>query len=215
MVPIIVSLAKVTRIPVPGLLIQVQPVTSIQIYTCLSKHKPLNLSPVFLPDGTKQNVIYVGTIFLHPKLILKDVLYVPSFKHNLLSVSKLLQTTNLLIHFFSSHCTLQDRSTKKVVAIGKECAGLYKLNISSFFITSLQFSLNCNNHSLVTNSCTLWHERLRHVAKSTIFRIPTLNIFVNESSPCEVCPLSKQHRLPFPSSTISNKSVFELIHVDL
>ena len=31
---------------------------------------------------------------------------------------------------------------------------------------------------------------------------------------CQVCPKAKQHRLPFPSSSISATSVFELLHID-
>ena len=122
-----------------------------------------------------------------------------------------------MIYFFPSHCTLQDHWTKEIIAIGKEHAGLYKLDSSSFTHTPSQFVFHksCNNVQSVTNSCALWHERLGHVSKSTLFKIPNINISIKDSLPCEVCPLSKQQRLPFPISTISSKTVFELIHVDL
>lgn len=44
-------------------------------------------SVVYLANGSKQNVIKIGSIILHPKIILTSVLYIPSFKYNLLSVT--------------------------------------------------------------------------------------------------------------------------------
>jgi len=37
---------------------------------------------------------------------------------------------------------------------------------------------------------------------------------VSQSMPCHICPRAKQHRLPFPSSSISSTKPFDLIHVD-
>lgn len=40
--------------------------------------------PVMLPNGSQQQVMHLGTISLSLTLKLHDVLYIPSFKHNLL-----------------------------------------------------------------------------------------------------------------------------------
>ncbi|KAK9750505.1 hypothetical protein RND81_02G201300 [Saponaria officinalis] len=45
---------------------------------------------VGLPDGTTRTVTKIGEVQIHPKILLHDVLFVPGFKHNLLSVGKLL-----------------------------------------------------------------------------------------------------------------------------
>lgn len=54
---------------------------------------------VKLPDGCFVLVIYSGTVKINSLITLFDVLYIPNFKHNLLSVRKLLLTHNLLAHF--------------------------------------------------------------------------------------------------------------------
>ena len=41
----------------------------------------------------------VGNITIHPEIVLKDVLYVKGFKYNLLSVSKLLEDSDLVALF--------------------------------------------------------------------------------------------------------------------
>lgn len=115
----------------------------------------LKLHILHLSNGTKREVTHIGTIALHLKIVLENVLMVPNFKYNLLSVIKLLQTTNTSIFFFSSHCLLQDQQSRETLAIGKENKGLYKLEASSFI------SVNKTNVAhFAENSCNLWHECL-------------------------------------------------------
>lgn len=40
------------------------------------------------------------------------------------------------------------------------------------------------------------------------------NAFVSDPHPCSICPLARQHKLPFPKSTSSTSHIFELIHID-
>ena len=49
-----------------------------------------------LSDGNTKTVTMVGNIKIHPKIILKDVLYVKDFKYSLLSISKLLEDSDLV-----------------------------------------------------------------------------------------------------------------------
>lgn len=46
---------------------------------------------IYLPNGSKQQVQKWGTVILSDKIILHKVLFVPEFKHNLLSVAQLVQ----------------------------------------------------------------------------------------------------------------------------
>lgn len=59
---------------------------------------------VCLSDGTFKLVIKIGKFSLSTKFVLIDVLYVPEFTHNLISVSKALETNNLHIILNSHSC---------------------------------------------------------------------------------------------------------------
>ncbi|KAL2235899.1 UNVERIFIED_CONTAM: Retrovirus-related Pol polyprotein from transposon RE2 [Sesamum indicum] len=132
---------------------------------------------IYLPNGTTQSVTHKGTINLHPHLTLTDVLFVPQFHHNLLSVSKLCSHSNLEMKFHSSCCLLQDPVTNKVIAIGRLCKNLYVLDKSSFDPTVIAF-LN----SITVGPCTvpapcdhtLWHRRLGHPSSLTLKHLPDI-----------------------------------------
>lgn len=65
-------------------------------------------------------------------LHLDNVLYVPKFNYNLLSVSKLIKDFKLNSLFLLTYCIIQDSLSKRMVAVEKEEVGLYKLNQMSF-----------------------------------------------------------------------------------
>ncbi|KAL0408068.1 UNVERIFIED_CONTAM: hypothetical protein Sradi_1741200 [Sesamum radiatum] len=98
---------------------------------------PSNPTCVHLPDGITQSVTHTGTIHLHPTLTLKDVLYVPEFKYNLLSVSTLCLHTSIEVKFHSSHCLFEDQRTKTIIAVGKLYQHLYVLDKTSFASATL------------------------------------------------------------------------------
>ncbi|KAK4425089.1 hypothetical protein Salat_1702700 [Sesamum alatum] len=73
-----------------------------------SYSKPLCLQFIHLPDGSKKAVQYIGDIKLTPHLTLHDVLYVPEFAVNLISISQLCKVTSYSITFIDNKCILQD-----------------------------------------------------------------------------------------------------------
>jgi len=79
---------------------------------------------VTLPDGTAKLVTHRGHIPLNQTISLNNVLDVPEFKYNLLSVSKLLSDHNLCAIFYPDRCFFQDLSTKLIVAAGRKDGGL-------------------------------------------------------------------------------------------
>jgi len=87
--------------------------------------KPIN---VILPDASIKIVTTIGQVSLLPNLTLHNVLYVPDFKYNLLSVSKLLQNQTLYARFHSDICLFQVPTTDMVVAVGHKAGGLYRLD---------------------------------------------------------------------------------------
>lgn len=62
----------------------------------------------------------------------------------------------------------------------------------------------------------LWHVWQGHLPISTmryISVLPQSTIF-KEDILCSICPMARQHRLPFPDSTSFTSHIFELIHID-
>ncbi|KAL0403961.1 UNVERIFIED_CONTAM: Retrovirus-related Pol polyprotein from transposon RE2 [Sesamum radiatum] len=151
---------------------------------------------VHLPDGNTQPVAHIGDVTLHKNLTLTDVLYVPTFKFNLLSVSKLCSTSLVEVVFHSSsYCVLQDLETKRPIAIGRLHKNLYILTKSSFDPTILESdtftqSAVCMNSSSCNND--LWHKRLGHPSSNVLKHISDLSIS-NEFSVCEICPMEPQN----------------------
>lgn len=95
-------------------------------------HSLNNCITVHLPDSTFVKVSYAGQIALSKSLKLDQVLYIPKFHYNLLSISKLVRTSSMSLIFCSTCCIIQDPLIKRVVAMGREEGGLYKLNHMSF-----------------------------------------------------------------------------------
>lgn len=96
--------------------------------------KPIDIyTPIFLPDGTIKSASLTGTIELNSRLILKNVLHVPEFKCNLLSVKSLAISAQIIFSFYPTFCILPDLETSKVVARGKIVGNLYVLNNNSLF----------------------------------------------------------------------------------
>ena len=61
---------------------------------------------VSLPDGSQFSVQYNGIVVLSPTLELHNVLYIPKFQFNLLSVPKLVVTSNIIFKFYPNNCLL-------------------------------------------------------------------------------------------------------------
>ena len=73
----------------------------------------------------------------------------------------------------------------------------------------------CNLAQISDSS--LWHQRLGHPSTKVTSLFSSFH-FKNkacDTNECLVCPLTKQIRLPFPSSSINSASCFDLIHVDI
>ena len=59
---------------------------------------------VYLPNGDQALVTHVGIMHISSTLVLKDVLCVPSFAFNLISVSKLTKTSFCCLIFLGNCC---------------------------------------------------------------------------------------------------------------
>jgi len=183
------------------------------------KHTKCSLPPVLMPSGQKADIVAKGSLPINSVYYLHNVLCVPTFKVDLLSVSRLTRDLNCSIIFFPYWCLLQDLATRRMIGLGKQHNGLYYLvALATKQHTSKQTpTINQPTCNLITSSTNLWHNRLGHTSPSRLRFIAQnfLNFSIQSNNTCHVCPLAKQSRLPFHSSVISSTKPFALIHCDI
>ncbi|XP_019251086.1 PREDICTED: uncharacterized protein LOC109230004 [Nicotiana attenuata] len=156
-----------------------------------------NARNVQLPTRESTKVSHVGSCRLDGGDTINNVLCVPAFKFNLLSVSQLTKALNCCAAFFPNFCIFQDLFSGRVKDIGKEEEGLYVLH-------SQRRNKN-KTRSLVMiahrNEVELWHKRMGHVLIQVLKKIPSIHSSSRaEISPCDICPLARQARTSFPVS---------------
>lgn len=86
-----------------------------------------NFFDVWLPNGNSSQVWHIGSFALNSRQKLKDVLHVPDFKFNLISVSKLIKDLGCCVIFVLDFAILQDHNNRMILGIGKEETDLYLL----------------------------------------------------------------------------------------
>jgi hypothetical protein len=197
-------------------------VNSIYLFTFITATISTKIK---LSNGHFALVTHVGTVQISTHLTLTDVLCVPSFSFNLLSVSKLVKTFNFCFLFLANYCLIQKLTTWTTIGVGKEANGLFYLlekpeshqsDISSScnFI-SLSFPFSAHVKSVFTN---IWHYRLGHLSPYRLRLLHSNNHHIScelSSLACTICLLARHKRLHFPSSITSSVSAFDLIHCDI
>ncbi|KAL5812533.1 hypothetical protein ACOSQ3_027483 [Xanthoceras sorbifolium] len=185
--------------------------SQVQAFTSL---KAIHVT-VTLPNHATIPVMYAGDVHLSPVLVLKDVLFVPQFQINLLSVSALLASSSLTIQFLHDGCVVQDLHTKKMIGRGDKVHGLYvlhKKNLQMHTVNSVSVA------SINNISAHIWHNRLGHLSFKKLDSIKDkLQCDVSRLhrvEPCYICPLAKQRRLSFYSHNNLSKFPFDIVHCD-
>lgn len=186
-------------------------------------------NPIFvnLPNLLRVQVFQSGSVTILPHYTLHRVLFVPSFKYNLLLVHKLCTQFNSILIFSSLCAILQAPSMKRPMVLGRVSKGLYLLHISkqlkpraqvlssnriSAFSLCNQLINQCSNSiqflANVTSDVALRHNRLGHLPFSNMKFIPT----VHPSFPVHliyviyVLSVDKQDHLSLPA--LSLQSIF-------
>ena len=123
-----------------------------------------------MPNGKKAQILHIGSMFLGPSIILKDILHTPEFQFNLLSISKLTKQFSANVIFTPECCVLQDQAMKRAVILGKENKGLYYMERGEQFLQDkssryqvLQASKGLNSVTLHFSDSELWHFRFGHL----------------------------------------------------
>ena len=115
---------------------------------------------VKLPNGHHVTATHSGDIYLSASIILSDILYIPSFTFNLISISKLVSSTNCKLIFFSTSCILQDTNTQARIGTVEVRNGLYHLtpnHIAAHTVQSVITHPKCN-----ITPIDLWHFCMGH-----------------------------------------------------
>lgn len=194
---------------------------------------------VNLPNGHKAVVTFIGTVQLTTTLSLQNVLCVPTFSFDLVSISQLTKNLTCLI-FLDTLCFIQGLHPWRTAGLGKAKGNLYLLDTSinsfpSFSIPAFASNVSCVNKisaaaampanfssfSSVKNKCQdvhLWHATLGHpsISRQLLLShcIPQIAINNNENFTCTICPMAKQKMLPFPNTNHVSKNAFDLVHCD-
>ncbi|KAK2436464.1 putative inactive purple acid phosphatase [Trifolium repens] len=167
---------------------------------------------VKLPIGHYGIAKHAGNIKFSSDLILHNVLYVPNFTLNLLSVSKLCFALDCTISFNGSHCLIQEKFTKRTTGYGDKVEDFYYLVISNKLVC------NTRTNSFVTvPHSALWHFRLGHpyLTRMQSFHSQFPFITVDSKAVCDVCHFAKHKKLPFSNSFNNAVKPFELFHFDI
>ena len=180
-------------------------------HMCSTSHMLQTISPsttlskVQMPDGSTACITNIGSTSINSSLHLDNVFLIPSFKFNLLSVSQITKSLNCAVTFLLDRCFFQDLTTKRTIRVGSCWNGLYFMQSP----TSL--------YATARPSFDIWHWRLGHPSASRSSDISALDSSVSFSNKmsCDVCPLGKHTRTPFPSSNTKSSFPFELIHCDI
>ena len=140
----------------------------------LTFHKLHQSQLIGLPDGHDTSVDFYGDIRLHDSITLQNVLYVPRFKYNLVSVSKLSSQLQTFLLFTDQRCLMQDPSMKSEIALGilgNRVNDLYvfdhRVIKSNLFFSFSVFNHSVNNYNLnftKNSNVSLWHNRLGHTS---------------------------------------------------
>ncbi|XP_060200717.1 uncharacterized protein LOC132628984 [Lycium barbarum] len=124
-------------------------------------------------------------------------------------------STSSLLHPLENK-VINSSSFSSVSPVGSKVQSVPTIpsSCSNFCNPSFMNEMNCNSQNFVSNK--LWHFRLGHLPYISMQKIlgdsmqqPKIFDF-----PCDICPMARQTKLPFPNSRISSQACFDMIHID-
>ncbi|KAJ0816887.1 putative RNA-directed DNA polymerase [Helianthus annuus] len=165
------------------------------------------------PNGTKAHITKIGNLKLSDHVILKEVLVIPEYSVNLLSVNKMAKGNKVYTLFTETNCYIQDFQHQKLLMTGSEVGGLYFVNTlnKGQYLCGSVFS----NSTMLSDK--LWHNRLGHPSDKVLHVLKDVLPLNNLKStdPCETCHQAKQTRIVFNLSDHKSSELGHLVHMDL
>nr|KYP34389.1 Copia protein [Cajanus cajan] len=206
--------------------------------SCYDSYNTIEPIRIKLPNGFITQTQISGTVAFSGRFFLQDVLYIPDFNYNIISVGKIVKNFNCKIVFDKLCCYIQDHNNKLMIGPANLQCNLYILQRQNFSENKIVNSARTSSDNNMNNSnFDLWHYRLGHPSDSVLQQIKGQFPYVNLGHPsdsilqqikgqfpyvkydhklvCDYCHLAKQCKLSFPISINSTASCFYLMHMDI
>jgi hypothetical protein len=164
-------------------------------------------------SGSGMNISYIGhTAFptLSHSILLKDILYVPRSKKNLISVHHLTSDNSVFIELHPTFFLIKDQKTKTILLRGQCIKGLYPLPM-----VAIREVCSARRSSINT-----WHSRLGHPSFKIVEHVISKNNLLcsqgsDTESVCNACQQAKSHQLPYSKSTSRSEFPLQLVYTDV
>jgi GAG-pre-integrase domain len=163
-------------------------------------------------NGSLCPIAGVGDITCTSDLHLSSVFHVPNFTNNLLSVSQLVDDLNCVVFLSPTHVVLQKLKTGRVIGIGQQSEGLYRLKQGGEDLDLKAYLTETPELEL-----SLLHYRLGHIPFTILGKLyPNLYSRCNKTKlVCDACEFAKHTRTIYPISGNRSSSCFDIIHSDV
>jgi len=169
-----------------------------------------NGETLFMGNDSMAKVLGKGQVELvfssGKSLILRDVLYSPELRRNLVS-GVILNRLGFKMVYESDKFVLSKGSL--FVGFGYLCDSMFKLSLCNTMNSSVY---------VVNYISSLWHLRLGHVNYKKLHFMSKHGLipdFDPRIEKCKTCMLTKITRMPFPKNVDKNNSLLDLVHSDL
>lgn len=129
---------------------------------------------VQVPTGSKYSITHTGEVVVLKNHTLKNVLYIPDIKFNLLSVSKITKELCCSVNFYPEFFIFQRLYNGKVMGIGKEYEGLYWLQEEE--------AIKAGAVIKDQQDPVLWHNRLGHPSVEVLNKISDLRVKMDHNT---------------------------------
>ena len=182
--------------------------TSLHIFSSYHKITPI---PIHLPNGQTIHAHYTGTVTFNHQFYL-NVLYVPEFSFNFISVSQLIKNLRCTLTFSTSGCIIQGNHNHEKIGLIKQHIGLYIFDAFACSFINSRSHVTCN-----IQTHNLWHARVGHLSVDRLHILQSKHAYINDDivTACDACHRAKQKKLPYALSTSHAQCSFDLLHIDI
>uniref|UniRef100_A0A2N9IIX6 Integrase catalytic domain-containing protein n=1 Tax=Fagus sylvatica TaxID=28930 RepID=A0A2N9IIX6_FAGSY len=155
---------------------------------------------VMVGNGASLPISHIGNIYFHSfgsQFQLKDVLYVPSIKKNLLSVAKFTIDNNCSFHFFPWGYCIKDLATRRTLLMGTIKDNLYPLHLFGSQLRPPNGALSQETTFLTSKTTPeVWHNRLGHPNFQVVTSLSSnkcleISGALNKTFVCAACQMGK------------------------
>jgi hypothetical protein len=186
---------------------------STQWFHSFSEITPVSVK---LPNGNSVIAKFSGVVKFSDDFSLSNVLCIPNFSINLLSVSTLCHQSHYTLLFDASKCVIQALPNLRMIGLAEAFEGLYylKLHDKDVMVAAVD---NPASLSTTIPPQALWHFRLGHLSTARLSALHSKfpYIDVDHKGICDVCHLARHKKLPFSPSFNKASASYELLHVDI